>query len=174
MDDSGILRGWEWRGNGVVLQQIQRLPDQTRAFFQGRGFPAEAANRLASTCVFQTILRNEGEGPIELDLAEWRVEIAAGLLPLPLTADWQGDWARLEVPTPARTAFQWAMFPTRQSFASQDWAMGMIAYPLRPGDRFDLHARWQQSGAVRSATLLGLVCAPDLAAETLPVLPGEP
>ena len=174
MDVSGVLRGWEWTGDGVTLQQVQRLPDQTRAFFQGRGFPAAAAERLATTCVFQVILRNEGEGPIGVDLADWRIDSGAGPQPLRLTADWQEEWERLGLPQPARIAFQWALFPTRQSFEPWDWNMGMISYPLRPGERFDLHAQWRQGSGMRSATLPGLECAPDLAAEALPPLTGEP
>lgn len=173
MDASGVLRGWEWRGDGVSLQQVQRLPDQTRAFFQGRGFPAAAAERLATTCVFQVTLRNEGEGPITLDLSEWRIDRGAGPEPLRLTADWQAEWEGMGLPESARIAFQWAMFPTRQTFEPQDWNMGMIGYPLRPGERFDLHAQWRQAGAPRDATLAGLACAPDVPAETLPPLKGD-
>jgi hypothetical protein len=173
VDDSGILRGWAWEGaDGVSLHQVQRLPDQTRGFFQGRGFPAEAANRLATACVLQTILRNEGGAPIEVDLADWRISVGdAAPQPLKLTADWQAEWEGMGVAKPARIAFQWAMFPNRQTFQPKDWNMGMIGYPLRPGDRFDLHAQWRQGGEVRTATLPGLECAPDVAAETLPVLP---
>lgn len=173
VDESGILRGWEWRGDGVTLQQIQRLPDQTRAFFQGRGFPPVAADRLARTCVFQTVLRNGGEGPIAVDLADWRIDTGTGPRPLLLTAQWQVEWEGMGLPEPARIAFQWAMFPTRQTFEPQDWSMGMIGYPLKPGDHFDLHTQWRQAAGVRSAVIKGLACAPDLAAETLPPLGGD-
>lgn len=174
VDETGILRGWSWESQGISLQQVQRLPDQTRAFFQGRGFSAQAASRLAECCVFQTILRNEGQVPIEVDLAGWRVKSLAvpGAYPKPLklTPDWQGDWGTLGVPQSARVAFQWAMFPNRQTFEAKDWAMGMVSFSLQPGERFDLQAQWRRGGETMTATLPGLQCAPDVPAETLPKL----
>ncbi|HHH38230.1 MAG TPA: hypothetical protein ENK50_01470, partial [Sedimenticola sp.] len=67
------MRTWLWRHGGVTLQLVQRLPDQTRAFFQGRGFDGASADRLARACVFQTIFRNDGDRPLSYDLDQWRV-----------------------------------------------------------------------------------------------------
>lgn len=177
VDETGILRGWSWESQGIILQQVQRLPDQTRAFFLGRGFSSEAANRLAGACVFQTILRNEGPEPIEVDLGEWRIRAldlpGADFQPIRLTADWQRDWESLGVTQAARIAFQWAMFPHHQTFESKDWNMGMISYSLPPGSRFDLQARMRRNGETLTALLPGLECAPDVAAETLPKLTGD-
>ena len=67
------LRSWDWRQGGVVLQLVQRLPDQTRAFFQARGFSSNTSERIATACVFQTIFRNDGQYPLAYDLDDWRV-----------------------------------------------------------------------------------------------------
>jgi hypothetical protein len=39
--DTG-LASWTLRDGAIAIELIQRLPDQTRAVFQGRGFPAAA------------------------------------------------------------------------------------------------------------------------------------
>jgi hypothetical protein len=67
------LRSWEWREAGVSLRLVQRLPDQTRAFFQARGFSSAAADRIANACIFQTIFRNESEQPLSYLLDDWRI-----------------------------------------------------------------------------------------------------
>jgi peroxiredoxin len=68
--DSGRL-SWTWAGDGVSIQLVQLLPDQTRAFFIGRGFDRAAADRIGRACVFQTIFRNDGEQAVQYDLSGW-------------------------------------------------------------------------------------------------------
>jgi hypothetical protein len=72
-DDTG-LRFWRVEDRGISFELVQRLPDQTRAFFQARGFTAGQANDLGLGCVFQTLFRNSGapgSGAVAYDLAEW-------------------------------------------------------------------------------------------------------
>lgn len=65
------LRSWTWARDGVSVQLLQLLPDQTRAFFLGRGFSGPEADRISRSCVFQTIFRNDGARPVVYDLGEW-------------------------------------------------------------------------------------------------------
>ncbi len=44
--ENGLL-SWTWREQGVSIQLVQRLPDQTRAFFLGRGFQLADADLVA-------------------------------------------------------------------------------------------------------------------------------
>jgi len=141
-DEETGLDAWEWSGDGIKLQQIQRIPDQTRAFFLGRGFSRAEAEHIATACVFQTVFYNQGKQPVTLDLAEWRVRLGNQLKPLKLTADWQRDWAARHSSASARIAFQWALFPNRQEFAPGDWNMGMVTYPVPHGGRLDLQVVW--------------------------------
>jgi len=67
-DSETGLASWTWRDRGVSLQLRQLLPDQTRAFFLGRGFQAGEADRVGRACVFQTIFRNDGGKPVAFPL----------------------------------------------------------------------------------------------------------
>lgn len=160
-DQETGLEAWEWQDNGIKLQKIQRLPDQTRAFFMGRGFTREDADYLAAGCVFQTIFHNQSEQPVTLDLAQWRAVVDGTEKPLKLTADWQQDWTARNSPQAARIAFQWALFPNQQTFAPGDWNMGMIIYPVPPGASLDVHFSWQTKAVRHTAVLPGLRCATD-------------
>ncbi len=64
--ESGLARWSLHSGSISSVQLIQRLPDQTHAFFLGRGLTTETVNALAGSCVFQAIIRNaaESDGPM--------------------------------------------------------------------------------------------------------------
>ncbi len=157
------LDAWQVQEAGVRIQLIQRLPDQTRAFFQGRGFAPAAAERIARRCVLQTVVTNSADnpGPIRVDLHDWGFRQAAGFHPLLLKDRWQQRWQQLGVPRAARIAFQWALFPTTQVFAPGDWNMGMTTYPVEPGTRMEVRVQWTGEGRPHQALIGPVRCAPD-------------
>jgi hypothetical protein len=161
VDEESGLDAWEWQGEGIKLQQIQRIPDQTRAFFLGRGFARAEAEHIASACVFQTVFYNLGEQAVTLDLAEWQIRTDGQIKPLKLTADWQRDWEARASPDSARIAFQWALFPNVQEFEPGDWNMGMVTYPVAHGERLDLHLVWHSDETRHAVWLPDLRCAED-------------
>lgn len=163
-EEGSGLPGWRWQSDGAAFTFNQRMPDQTRAFFQGRGFLAEQAELLARDCVFQAIIRNDAAAtaPLVLDLAEWRVLPAGGTAQsLKLEAEWQKEWEQRQVSQAARIAFRWALFPTEQSFEPGDWNMGMITLGLPPGSRFELEVVWRRNGETRRQRFPGMYCAAD-------------
>lgn len=159
-DESGQSR-WEWREAGVSMQLIQRLPDQTRAFFLGRGFMRAEADAIGSTCVFQTIFRNDGSQRLSYDLNDWRVVRHPESLSLLTREYWDARWATEEVSQEARIALRWSLLPTRQSYQPGDYNWGMTSFGLPPGAAFDLSLRVSIGGTSVTATLPGIVCAAD-------------
>ncbi len=158
------LESWVWEGKDNAITFNQRLPDQSRAYFQGRGFRPGDAELIGRDRVFQAIIHNRSEAsaPMRLDLAEWLVETAdARPRPMRLEADWQRVWERREVSQPARIAFRWSLFPTRQIFEPGDWNMGMVTMKLAPESRFDLEVIWHQGEELRRVRFEGMRCAPD-------------
>jgi hypothetical protein len=166
VDQASGLHSWQWRDSQLSLTLNQRRPDQSRGFFQARGFSGEQAEPLARDCLFQATLRNQATSPtaITVDLGQWRV-IAKDSPPRPpkLEQQWQPQWQQSGVSQAARLAFRWALFPTRQIFQPGDWNMGMITLGLTPGEGFDLVITWQEQDTPKSLRLTGLHCAPDQA-----------
>jgi len=162
--DTG-LASWTLRSGAISIELIQRLPDQTRAFFQGRGFPADSADEFARACVFQAIVWNVAAGApgpaVAIDLRRWRIEAGQGAAPLPVEAVWQPLWESAGLSQAARIAFRWALFPTEQTFMPGDHGWGMIPFGPAPDARFDLSVVWSEGGAERSARLPGIHCTPD-------------
>jgi hypothetical protein len=167
-DPQNGLESWSWHGDGASFTFTQRLPDQSRAYFQGRGLTPDAAEEVAMACVFQAIVRNDADAPVplELNLADWRVTAApekraAEREPLRLEAEWQQEWEHLALTQAARIAFRWSLFPTRQLFQPGDWNMGMVTFNQPPGSRFDLELEWRQGKEPRQLRIEGMRCAPD-------------
>jgi hypothetical protein len=153
---------WAWHDGANSITLAQLLPDQVRAFFQGRGFSAAQSERVAAGCVFQLVIRNEADAAAALtvELPAWRIERAAAAGPR-LAAAWEAEWVRLGVASGPRVAFRWALFPARQRFAPGDWNMGMLTFDLAHGTTFDLHATWHAGGQPRAVPFRDLVCAEE-------------
>jgi hypothetical protein len=163
-DQATGLETWQWHGDGASLTFNQLLPDQSRAYFQGRGFPPEHAEQVALACVFQTIIRNRADAvvPLEVDLSQWRViPVQGNPRPPQLQSDWQAQWERRRIVQSARLAFRWSLFPTRQTFQPGDWNMGMVTFGLTPGEAFDLELTWHEGTEPRRWRLEDMRCAPD-------------
>ena len=164
--DSGLAR-WHFRDGALSLELVQRLPDQTRAFFLGRGFDADSADRFARACVFQAIVRNstpaDAPGPtLEIDLGQWHIEPGNGPeKPLPLESEWQQAWVASGQLERARIAFRWALFPTLQVFHPGDYNWGMIPFGPAPGSRIDVDLEWHEDGHPRQGGIQGVECPPD-------------
>jgi hypothetical protein len=152
---------WEWRDSGVSLKLLQLLPDQTRAFYQGRGFSGKQADIIANNCVFQTIFRNDGTTPIDYDLDDWRVSHQGETSALLTRERWSDRWHEHEVGRAARIAMEWALLPTRQHFESGDYNWGMTSFGLPPGSSFDLTLVIHRNDEVITARIPNILCATD-------------
>jgi hypothetical protein len=160
LDAETRLATWQTDAGGVQVRLTQISPDQARAFYQARGFSAEAADRYAAECVFMTVVRNIGDTPIQHRLADWRYA-AAGQPDRAIRskAEWERLWKQLGVSEAARIAFTWAQFPATQTFAPGDWNQGMTTYSVPRGGQFDLHFVWQAGDTQYAETLEHVRCA---------------
>ena len=165
-DDEAQLPYWEIAQGHISVRLIQRLPDQTRGFFEARGFSTADADRIAQSCVFQTIFKNVAptghKGAIDYNLKEWVVQVGGKTRQLKTREDWQKEWTTRGVPPPAQLAFEWTLIPTRQRYAAGDYNWGFSIFDLAPGTRFDLDFVWRENGARRRGRIDGIVCAPDV------------
>jgi len=167
MDTETGLAGWKLSEGGFELELIQRLPDQTRAFFLGRGFSAVVADDIARSCVFQAIGRNRygvsEHKSVSINLRQWLLKSDGRLHKVKLKEQWDSGWPKSAVSTASRIAFRWATFPTEQTFEPVgDYNWGMISFDLPPGTLFDLQVRWSVNGLEQQAWLQDLQCPADI------------
>jgi hypothetical protein len=163
--ETGLAK-WNFTAGDVGIELIQRLPDQTRGFFQARNFPSAVADEIAGNCIFQTIIRNNGASgsgsPVTVNLGTWRIRHDGAESGIKLKEPWLASWPAASVGQAPRLAFQWAMFPTRQEFLPGDYNWGMTAYGLASGSVFDLRVVWQKGRLADTGWIRGIECAPDV------------
>jgi hypothetical protein len=169
-DPKTRLSGWKLTEGGLELELIQRLPIQTLAFFQARGFSREIANDIGNSCVFQSIGKNiytqSADESISIHLADWRVKANGQLKPVKLKEAWDNEWSATQVNSPARIAFKWATFPTQQTFEpAGDYNWGMISFDLSPGTVFDLQVVWKEGKTLKQQWITSLQCPENLQEE---------
>lgn len=177
LDAETQLSTWETSHDSVHLRLTQISPNQARAFMQARGLDEKSVEEFARTCVYMTVLRNEGKSPIKYCLAEWRYtprfdsvrytpNIDSGHyipeLGTPQTMlgkhDWLAKWQPRKLPKSVKLGFDWSQFPFEQSFAPGDWNQGMTTFELPAGSRFDLQYRWWRDGKLYENTLRDVQC----------------
>ncbi len=163
--DNG-LKSWHFTDGDIEIELIQRLPDQTRALFMNHEFSREVIEELATSCMFQTIIRNNGTSgtgrPVAIDLTQWRMRHAGKVTGIQLKEPWLESWTDEQVSPAAKLVVRWGMFPTRQEYLPGDYNWGLTAYGILPGSEFDLEVFWKEGETVRSGTIDNVQCAPDV------------
>ena len=165
-DEEAKLPYWEIAEPGISIRFVQRLPDQTRGFFQARGFSVTDSELIAQSCVFQAVFKNislpSDSNAVEYNLRDWVVHATSARGSLKIREDWQKEWITRKAPQVAQLAFEWALLPTRQSYRSGDYNWGMTMFGLKPGTEFDLDVVWQLDGRQYKVRLKDVRCAPDV------------
>lgn len=166
VDKQTKLPFWEWRNALVSIRLVQRLPDQSRAYFMARNFPSEYIEKIAQSCVFQSIFKNTApankDHEIKYDLSEWRITYKNKQHGLRIRENWLAEWQVNKVPKAAQIAFEWSLFPTRQRYQPGDFNWGMIMFGLPLGAYFDLHLVWYENDLQLQANILNMQCASDI------------
>ncbi len=163
--DANNLKTWTLSEDALKLQLVQRLPEQTKAFFLARGFPSAVADDIANSCVFQLIGMNaaSADDPTEvrIDLRAWRILQDGKAAPLKLKEVWAQQWSD-DVPVGARVAFRWATFPTDQVYhPADDHNWGMVSLGPKPGTTVDLEVVWFEDGERKSRKINAISCPTD-------------
>jgi len=165
-DEQALLPYWQLQSGVMRLRLVQRLPDQTRAYFSGRGFNKADVELIASYCFFQSVYKNTNKAHsseiIEYNLTDWKLVYQEKNLSLMVREKWQDIWQSRNIKQAQKIAMEWSLLPTRQTLKSADYNWGMTAYPVPHGATFDLDIIWKINGKVRKARIPDMKCANDI------------
>ena len=165
-DATAQLPFWEWRDEAMKIRFVQRLPDQTRAYFAGRGFAKSEVDDIAGFCIFQTVYTNISTAKrphvITHDIHDWRYHYRGITYKMTPRENWRKIWQRKHVAQPQIVAFEWSLLPSKQVFQSGDYNWGMSVFALPPGASFNLDLAWKEDGKPQSASIKGITCAKDV------------
>ncbi len=152
-------QSWRAARGGVEIKVSPLSRSAALAFYQARGFSAQAIVPYAQACGFAFELRNGSAATLALRLAEWEALGDRDRTRFRLPGDWDAQWARQAVAEPARIAFRWAQFPTEQEFAPGDWIMGMGTLQRRLEGSFRLIVRYRDTKQLHEIALDNVSCA---------------
>jgi len=146
------------------LRLIPRTPQQMAAFYEARGFPQGAIDRLKRACFVTALLRNKGTEVLWLALDDWRFDSDDGPIARLDRAYWGALWRQLDIPQANRSTFRWTLLPEVRDLQPDEHVGGNIVLPRHEG-RFTVRARFitgeQRRGKESVATLKDLRCAED-------------
>lgn len=165
-DEQAKLPFWEISNDSMSLRLVHRLPDQTRGFFEARGFTPAQSEVIAQACVFQTVFKNNSHNnkpsPLEYDMTQWQVVHKAIPHSMKMREQWRPELVKLGVSKQARIALEWSLLPSKQTYQPGDYNWGMSIYDLKPGTQFSLKLSWKQHGKTHQYTINDIHCAADI------------
>jgi len=166
VDKVAKLPYWQIKTRGMSLRLVQRLPDQSRAFYMARGFSEQHAEIIAQSCVFQTVFRNitsdKNASPVNYNLRKWVVVFKGQKQGMKVREDWKKEWQKRKVSMASQIAFEWGLFPTKQVYEAGDYNWGISIFDLKPGSQFDLKVSWTQFGKNYQSWIKNIKCAADI------------
>jgi hypothetical protein len=146
-----------------MLLRLQ-TPEQISAFYEARGFPPEALERIRATCFFTVHVDNKGSEVLWLETANWRIT-QDGVPVSRLGRDhWNRVWDEIDLPQAKRSTFGWTQLPDVRDLQPTEPIGGNIVLP-RNGRPYNIRANFH-TGANRRQGMISvdfenLHCAED-------------
>ncbi len=159
-EDSGMLI-WTSEDVGFKIELIQLLPDFVRAVYGKHKFPDDELERVASYCIFGTVLKNTSSQLLTYQVKDWRYRTKDNKgnyleeMPVKTKTQWLEEWRK------AGIMFSWTLLPDVGEFAVGDWQQGFTTIKLARESEFDLIYKWQLDGVDHTGVLKNLKCAPE-------------
>ena len=155
-----------YTGQGLMLYAQARTPDQTTAFYLGRGFPPAMLKEFNQACFVTISVRHTRTDVVWLEPARWRLRDARGrLIERRDRHYWNQAWNAINAPHASRATFGWTLLPESRDLQPDEPVGGNITI-VSPTGPFSLELRFatgqNKTGREIVARMPGLVCqAPE-------------
>jgi hypothetical protein len=136
----------------LLMVLIPRTPEQMAAFYEARGFPPAAIERISRTCFLTVHIENRSRDVIWLQPGQWRLRDSGGTIRRLDSDYWHTQWDAIELPQASRSTFGWTQLPEVRDLQPGEPVGGNIVLPGST-QSFDLSARFQ-TGADKRGTLI--------------------
>lgn len=151
-----------YAGQGLMLQAQARTPDQTTAFYLGRGFPDTMLKELSRACFVTVIIHHTRPDVVWLEPARWRLRDAHGrTLERHTRQYWNQVWETINAPHASRATFGWTQLPESRDLQPDEPVGGNIGI-TPPTGPFSLEFRFatgkNKTGPEIVGRIEGLTC----------------
>jgi hypothetical protein len=148
----------------LAVWVVSRTPMQVVSFYEARGFPKPAVQRLEAECFLTFRVLNRSQGVIWLDLDRWAFASADGPVARLSRAYWRALWKQIALPLANRSTFRWTLLPEKLDLQPSEGEGGNVVLkrtskPFELDATFDVGAA-RGGGSIR-VRLRDLRCAAD-------------
>ncbi len=149
----------------VVLKP--RTPEQMAAFYEARGFPPRAIERIRQTCFVTVHIKNKSGTVLWLDRKNWRFSSNDKELPRLDKAYWDTVWDEIGLPQANRSTFGWTQLPDVRDLQPNEPVGGNVVLPGTT-ESFNIEAHFltgkDQRAGMRVIKFENIQCPRDTAA----------
>lgn len=150
--------------DGLYMLVRPSTPDQMAAFYEARGFPTAAIERLRRTCFVMAHIENRGREVIWLELKNWHFHTGRNEVRRLERGYWDGVWNEIGMPQASRATFGWTQLPEERDLQPGEPVGGNVILPATD-EPFTLQADFltgkdRRAGMIR-ARFENLHCAQD-------------
>jgi hypothetical protein len=137
----------------LLVKLVPRTPTQMAAFYEARGFPPEALDRIRQTCFMTLVIENRSKDVLWVDLGQWKFSSDGEPVTRLDGSYWQQQWNAINLRQASRSTFGWTQFPQLRDLQPDETVGGNLVLPgnidrvtidavLQPGkDREDTPVR---------------------------------
>jgi hypothetical protein len=115
--------------DGLYMFVRLSTPDQMAAFYEARGFPPGAIERLRRTCFVMGHVENRGKQVIWLDLKNWHFLSGEKEIHRLDRNYWDGVWNGIDMPQASRSTFGWTQLPETRDLQPGEPVGGNVILP---------------------------------------------
>ena len=119
--------------DGLYMFVRLHSPDQMAAFYEARGFPDSAIERLRQTCFVMAHVENRGDKVIWLELKYWHFLTTKGEVQRLDRSHWERVWDEISLPQANRSTFGWTQLPRERDLQPGEPVGGNIILPATDG-----------------------------------------
>ncbi len=131
----------------LLMVVIPRTPEQMAAFYEARGFPQRAIDKVRATCFVTIHIDNRSRHITWLETGNWQLTSQGESLDILGSEYWDAVWEEIDLPQAYRSTFFWTQLPPVVDLHPDEPVGGNIVLAGNTG-RFDIEANFR-TGADR-------------------------
>ncbi len=113
----------------MLVLLVPRTPTQMAAFYEARGFPQSALDRIVQTCFITLHIENKSNEVLWVDLGQWRFTSNGKDIARLDEHYWQQQWNEINLRQASRSTFGWTQFPPLRDLQPDEPVGGNMVFP---------------------------------------------
>ena len=134
--------GTFFESDELLMVVIPRTPEQMAAFYEARGFPQQAIDKVTATCFVTIHIDNKSRRVTWLETANWQLTSQGKTLDILDRDSWDTTWEEIDLPQAFRSTFYWTQLPPVVDLHPDEPVGGNIVLPGST-ERFDIEANFK-------------------------------